>query len=134
MLVVLAAVAMASSAKAASIPPAVAAAVADIGRPEADRARDANRKPAEVVAFAGVKPGDKVADLLPGGGYYTRIFAKTVGEKGKVYAVTTLTRLRAGRRWRPAGARGFGGRAHRQVRPQVPQAEIAFWVGQIGSS
>jgi predicted methyltransferase len=90
MIVVLAAVAIASSVSAASISPAITAAVANPARPDADRARDVNRKPAEVVAFAGIKPGDKVADLLPGGGYYTRIFAATVGAKGKVYAVTTL--------------------------------------------
>jgi predicted methyltransferase len=74
---------------AAAVPPAIAAAVADSGRPEADKARDATRKPAEVVAFAGVKPGMTVAELGPGGGYYTRILAKAVGPKGKVYAVVT---------------------------------------------
>ena len=70
-----------------TIPKAVTAAVADAGRPDADKQRDANRKPAEVVAFAGLKSGDKVLDLLPGGGYFTRIFAKTVGKKGHVYAL-----------------------------------------------
>lgn len=64
------------------------AAVADKGRPEADTKRDADRKPAEMLEFAGVKSGDKVADFIPGGGYFTRIFAKAVGPKGKVYAVT----------------------------------------------
>jgi len=67
--------------------PAIAAAVADPGRPEADRARDAMRKPEQTVAYAGVKPGDTVAELIPGGGYYTRILAKVVGPAGKVYAV-----------------------------------------------
>lgn len=67
--------------------PAIAAAVADAQRPAADTARDALRKPAEIVAFAGVKPGDKVAEIAPGGGYYTRILAKAVGPQGKVYAL-----------------------------------------------
>lgn len=67
--------------------PGIAAAVADAGRPAADRERDAARKPAETVAFAGVKAGDKVVELMPGGGYYTRILAKSVGPNGKVYAV-----------------------------------------------
>jgi predicted methyltransferase len=67
--------------------PAIAAAVADSARPAADTARDANRKPAEIVAFAGVKPDDKVAELMPGGGYFTRILAKTVGPKGHIYAL-----------------------------------------------
>lgn len=66
---------------------AIATAVADSQRPAADAARDAVRKPAEIVAFAGVKPGDKVAEIAPGGGYYTRILAKAVGPEGKVYAL-----------------------------------------------
>src|SRR5581483_686786 len=40
----------------------------------------------ELIQFAGIKPGMKVVDLMPGGGYYTRIFAKAVGPKGQVYA------------------------------------------------
>src|SRR5690606_18656066 len=71
----------------AEVPAEVATAVADTARPEADRARDAARKPAEIVAFAGVKAGDKVAEFLPGGGYYTRILAKAVGPRGHVYAL-----------------------------------------------
>lgn len=66
---------------------AVTAAVADKGRPEADTALDAARKPAEMLEFAGVKPGQTVVDLIPGGGYFTRVFAKAVGPKGTVYAV-----------------------------------------------
>jgi len=66
---------------------AITAAVADDARPEADRARDELRKPAQIVAFAGVEPGDIVAELAPGGGYYTRILAKSVGPEGRVYAL-----------------------------------------------
>lgn len=65
---------------------AVQAALADPSRPAADRARDAARKPAQILAFAGVKPGDKVADFIMGGGYWTRILAGAVGPRGKVYA------------------------------------------------
>jgi len=68
---------------------AITAAVADAGRPQADKDRDAARKPAETVAFAGVKPGMTIAELGPGRGYYTRILAKAVGPTGKVYAVVT---------------------------------------------
>jgi predicted methyltransferase len=73
--------------QAAGIPKYISAAVADTARPEADRNADADRKPEESVAFAGVKPGQKVADLWPGGGYFTRIFSAVVGPKGHVYAV-----------------------------------------------
>src|SRR5204863_9895303 len=38
------------------------------------------------LALAEVKPGSKVGELLPGGGYFTRIFSKAVGPTGKVYA------------------------------------------------
>ena len=61
-------------------------AVADSARPADDTKRDANRHPAELIEFAGIKPGMTMVDLLPGGGYFTRIFAKTVGPKGHVYA------------------------------------------------
>jgi predicted methyltransferase len=70
-----------------ALPGYIQSAVADAGRPDADKQRDANRKPAEVIAFAGIKAGDKVGELMPGGGYFTRIFSKVVGEKGVVYAV-----------------------------------------------
>jgi len=71
----------------AAAPANVTAAVADKGRPEADVKRDAERKPAEMLEFAGVKPGMTVVELIPGGGYFTRIFAKAVGPTGVVYAV-----------------------------------------------
>nr|WP_207785927.1 class I SAM-dependent methyltransferase [Altererythrobacter segetis] len=78
---------LAVSAAAQNVSPAISAAVADTQRPAADTARDVHRKPAQIVAFAGVKPGDKVAELMPGGGYYTRILARTVGPKGHIYAL-----------------------------------------------
>src|SRR3569833_3217093 len=62
------------------------AAVAYKGLPEAYTKRDADRKPAEMLEFAGVKQGQTVVDLIPGGGYFTRIFSKAVGPKGVVYA------------------------------------------------
>jgi predicted methyltransferase len=70
-----------------ALPGYIQSAVADAGRPDADKQRDANRKPAEVIAFAGIKAGDKIGELMPGGGYFTRIFSKVVGEKGVVYAL-----------------------------------------------
>jgi predicted methyltransferase len=63
----------------------VAVALADAKRPQADKDRDAARHPAEILAFVGVKPGDKVGDFFMGGGYWTRILAVTVGPNGHVY-------------------------------------------------
>jgi predicted methyltransferase len=70
----------------AAAPAYIEKAVSDSARPATDTARDAARKPAEMLVFAGVKPGQAVVDLLPGGGYFTRVFAKAVGPKGRVYA------------------------------------------------
>ena len=67
--------------------PAVKAAIADAGRPAEDRALDAQRRPAEVLAFEGVKPSDKVIERFPGNAYFTRLLAKTVGPKGHVYVM-----------------------------------------------
>src|SRR5580700_12069644 len=86
----MAGVALMASAAVASAAPAVTekmkAAVADTSRPAADTARDENRKPAQMLAFAGITPGKVVVDMLPGGGYFTRIFAKAVEPNGRVYA------------------------------------------------
>lgn len=62
------------------------AALANPERSEADRGRDANRKPAEVLEFLGVKPGMTVVDLMAAGGYYTEVLSLAVGEDGKVWA------------------------------------------------
>lgn len=64
----------------------IAAAIADPARPAEDTARDGLRKPAELLAFAGIRPGMTIGELLPGGGYFTRIFAKAVAPRGKAYA------------------------------------------------
>jgi len=79
-------VAVSTGAAEQKIPANIAAAVADSNRPEADRERDANRKPAECLAFAGIKPGDRIADIIPGTGYFTKLFSKAVGPTGYVYA------------------------------------------------
>lgn len=61
------------------------AAIADSRRPAEDVARDAARHPAETLAFAGIEEGDKVGEIFPGGGYFTRLFAVAVGESGHIY-------------------------------------------------
>ena len=76
-----------ATAAAAAASPAIEAALNDPSRPAAEKARDADRKAGEIVAMTGVKAGWNVADVFPGGGYYTRIFAKVVGPNGHVYGV-----------------------------------------------
>ncbi len=70
----------------AEVPANIAKAVADPSRPAADTARDAARHPGEILAFAGVRPGDTVVDYAMGGGYFTRILSAAVGPQGTVYA------------------------------------------------
>jgi predicted methyltransferase len=80
------ALALAVPASAQTVSPAMQAALAAPNRTGAEKARDAVRKPAELLTFAGVKPGDKVADFIMGGGYLTKILAGVVGPNGRVYA------------------------------------------------
>lgn len=63
-----------------------AQAVADGRRPAEETARDPLRHPAQMLAFMGVKPGDAIADVRPGAGYFTRLFASVAGPAGRVYA------------------------------------------------
>jgi predicted methyltransferase len=78
--------AMAPTFAAQKIPDYITAAVDDSARPADDKQLDAERKPAEMLMIAHVKPGMRVMDLVPGHGYFTRLFAKSVGPKGFVYA------------------------------------------------
>ena len=64
-----------------------AATISNSTRPAEDIARDAARKPAVMMAFAKVKRGQTVVDMLPGAGYFTRVFSQTVGPKGHVIAL-----------------------------------------------
>jgi predicted methyltransferase len=82
---VLAILVVGPSSAAFAVPADIAAAVANANRPDADQARDANRKPAEALNFARLAVGAKVADFIPGTGYYSRILATAVGPNGHVY-------------------------------------------------
>ena len=68
------------------IPADVTAAINSPERPAADKALDAGRKPDQILAFYGIKPGMKVADIFAGGGYMTELYARIVGPTGKVYS------------------------------------------------
>jgi predicted methyltransferase len=68
------------------MPVVIEAALADRTRPDEDRLLDVNRHPAEVLAFAGLEHGWRVADIVPGNGYYARVLSAAVGEEGHVYA------------------------------------------------
>ncbi len=60
--------------------------LADSSRPQEHRDQDSSRATAQILEFFNIGSGDRVADLLAGGGYYTRILVPLVGEEGQVYA------------------------------------------------
>ncbi len=73
----------------ADVPAAIKAAVEAADRSVDDRKLDAGRKPADVLAFFKLAPGQKIGELFSGGGYTTEIMARIVGDGGKIYAQNT---------------------------------------------
>ena len=64
----------------------VEGAITDPRRPDDQVKLDATRKPAISVLFSETKAGDRIADVMPGNGYFTRILSDVVGPGGHVYA------------------------------------------------
>jgi len=73
--------------QAADVPAHIAAAIAAPERSDKDRERDAREKPAEFLAFAGIRPGMKVADVFGGGGYWSELLYRAVAPTGAVTLV-----------------------------------------------
>jgi predicted methyltransferase len=69
----------------AATPDYIRKAVESKDRPDAAKKDDANRKPAELLTLAGVKPGDRVIEFASFGQYFTTLLSAVVGEKGMVY-------------------------------------------------
>lgn len=70
-----------------SLSQTISQAVADPARPAAFKAADALRKPAETLAFSGVRPGMIVGEFYPAGGYFTRMLSDVAGSSGHIYAI-----------------------------------------------
>lgn len=71
--------------------PALEAAMAsDIRSPE-EKARDANRKPIETLEFFGLEPGMRVLELIPGGGWYTKLLAPALADDGELFVAIGTT-------------------------------------------
>lgn len=62
-------------------------------RPAADKARDQNRKPIETLEFFGFEPDMRVLELLPGGGWYTRLLASALQGSGQLYVAIGTQRI-----------------------------------------
>jgi predicted methyltransferase len=119
------------------VPDHLARAVESPLRPQADRDRDPIQKPAQVLAFAGVRPGQRVADFWPAPPYSTRLLSLAVGPKGHVYAI--LPAKQAGEE--PAAVADIGkslapfANVEMQVQPfdafKAAQPLDMVWMGKI---
>lgn len=74
----------------------VEVALAAEARPQADRNRDKNRKPLETLNFFGLKDDMRVLELIPGGGWYTRVLAPVLADNGKLYVALGTRRVKEG--------------------------------------
>jgi len=88
-------------------PARIAEIVASPERSDADRINDQRRKPREMLAFIGIRPGMVALDLSAGGGYTTELVARSIGPSGRVYGQN------APRTPRPAPAQPEGAAAPR---------------------
>jgi len=87
-------------------------------RSDAEKARDAGRRPAAVLTFLGIGEGMHVLDVLASGGYYSEVLAEAVGPEGRVYAhnVEFVLKMRDGVNDAAMTARLAGGRLPNVVR------------------
>lgn len=101
-----------------------------------DRARDAGRKPAQVIAFLGIQRGMTVVDLIAAGGYYTEVLSLAVGPKGKVYAQNGayVLKIRDGANDKALTARLADDRLPNVVRLDREVAEIGLEPGSIDAA
>jgi len=62
-------------------------------RTDAEKQRDRNRRPIETLKFFGLRDDMRIVELIPGGGWYTKLLAPVVQEKGKFYAALGTDRV-----------------------------------------
>jgi predicted methyltransferase len=106
------------------------------GRSDADKARDTDRKPAQVIAFLGIEPGMTVVDLIAAGGWFTEVLAEAVGPTGKVYAQNTAFTLqfREGANDKAMTARLADGRLPNVERLDREIAELGLAPGSVDAA
>ena len=79
-----------------SIEAKLEAAMAAESRPEADRERDRNRRPVDTLNFFGMEDNMRVLELIPGGGWYTRLLGPTLADNGTLYVAIGTRRVAEG--------------------------------------
>jgi len=93
-LLTLIALTIAAFAHAGDIDAKVEAALSAEGRPTADAARDRNRMPLRTLQFFGLQDDMRVLELLPGGGWYTRVLAPVLADNGTLYVAIGTGRVK----------------------------------------
>lgn len=111
----------------------LAALLADDSRAEADRARDAGRKPVDVVALLGIESGMSVLDVIAAGGYYTEVFSLAVGPSGRVAAQNPprVLQMRDGANEKTLSARLANNRLPNVIRYDQGLADLDIAAGQF---
>ncbi len=84
---------LAATAQQSNVKDKIMAAMADDIRTEAEIERDRNRRPVETLEFFGLKDDMRVLELLPGGGWYTKILAPTLRENGELFVAIGTGRV-----------------------------------------
>lgn len=111
----------------------IAAAIAAADRSDEDKAQDAGRQAAEVLAFVGVRQGMTVLDLIAAGGWYTEVLAAAVGPTGKVYAQNPdmVLKMRDGANDKALTARLGGNRLPNVTRLDKPVQDLGLAAGSL---
>ncbi len=110
--------------------------LASESRAAADRARDAGRKPADVIAFLGIQPGMKVIDVIAAGGYYTEVLSLAVGADGVIYSQNpeVVLKFRDGANDKALTARLEGGRLPNVRRIDAGVADVDIAAGSLDAA
>lgn len=105
-------------------------------RSDADQARDAGRKPAEVIAFLGIEPGMQVMDVIAASGWYSEVLSIAVGPDGKVYAQNNdfVLKIRDGANDKALTARLKGGRLANVERVDAEIGELPVPDGSLDAA
>ena len=105
-------------------------------RSDEDKARDAGRKPAEVLAFLGIEPGMQVLDVIAASGYYTEALAMTVGQDGLVYAQNPdfVLRMREGYNDKALSARLSNNRLANVVRLDTELTDLQLTANSLDAA
>ena len=125
-----------SSSSAAVDSAALTAELSASSRSDADKARDAGRKPGAVVAFLGIEAGMTVVDLIAAGGYYTEVLSIAVGSTGKVYAQNGeyVLKLRDGANEKAISARLADGRLPNVARLDREVGDLGLAPGSVDAA